>query len=60
MSIKDKWEVVSDVFNNEYDEICWTCAWLDKYGDCRILSQDNMVAEYCTGWDVKLRELGEE
>jgi len=53
----NKWDVVSAVWE-EY-ETCMNCEYHND-GDCNILMLDNMVAEFCAGFDEKLEELEEE
>lgn len=54
----DKWAIVSAVFEDY--RVCPECEWLDKYGDCKLLTRDNMFAEFCTGWDDKVEELDKD
>lgn len=47
--VKDEWDVVSAVYDSGV--ICRRCEYLDKHGDCRLLSQDNMIAKFCFGFE---------
>lgn len=49
-TMMNKWVIVSEVYEN--GSFCSDCEYYDKYGDCRLLTQDRMVAEYCLGWDT--------
>ena len=56
--MKDKWNIVSEVY--EDGSFCGTCEYYDPHGDCRLLTQDRMVAEYCLGWDTWVEHMQKE
>ena len=54
-----RWDIVTEVF--DLGEVCTSCEWRDKYGDCRLLEGTGpSVAGFCPGYEDQIAKEGDE